>query len=382
MTQALLVFRREIEDRSRRQKEREMQRFLETMIDAMPVYISFKDRDLRYLYVNQARRQLIREGELVGKRLSEVVSPALAAIGEEIDLRILATGEAEHFEQVWTGPTGRPAVIWSLKAPFRDQHGSVAGIITCGVDITRLKETEAELISQREAAEKANRGKSIFLANMSHELRTPLNAIIGFAEMLMAGYLGQLNERQGDYVINIRRSGEHLLQVVNDLLDLSRLDAGRVDLHVTYCPFDRIAVAALGMIRPQAEKAGIELVFAPTNLMLHADERALTQILVNLLGNAVKFSSAGCQVVLHATPTPAGIRIDVEDNGIGMTNEQCKIAMMPTADRDPFHARPKGGAGLGLSICRRLVELHHGKLDISSQPGLGSTVSILLPEAI
>jgi PAS domain S-box-containing protein len=380
MTQALMVFRRAIEDRSRRDKEREMQRFLETMIDAMPVSITFKDADLRYLYVNRKRRQSIRDNsDPIGRRLSDIVDPRLAATVEAIDRRILATGLAEHFEQVWTDAEGSPVVVWSLKTPFRDQTGTIRGVITCGVDITRVKAAEAELIEQREAAEIANHSKSAFLASMSHELRTPLNAIIGFAEVLAAGYMGALGDRQQDYVINIKKAGEHLLAMVNDLLDLSRLETGRPDLQMSECSFDRIAVAALSMVRPQADKAGVKLVFTPTNLTLRADERALAQILVNLLSNAVKFSRPESQVVLRAVPSPGGIRIEIEDSGIGMTNEQREAALTATIQSDPYRARPRGGAGLGFPICRRLVELHHGSLDINSQPGDGSIVSIFLP---
>jgi len=392
MARALIVFRRQVEEHGRRLQEHEMQQFLETLIDAMPVSITFKDTDLRYRYANRSRRYAIgaavgdSDAKLVGRRLSEVVPGESTALVEAADRVLLATGEAQQFEQARTGPDGKPAIIWSLKTPFRDGEGQVTGIITCGVDITRLKQIEAELVGQREKAEAGNRAKIAFLGSMSHELRTPLNAIIGFADMLAKGYFGTLGDKQQEYVADIRRSGEHLLKMVNDLLDLSNLEIGRQVLDIGACNFDSVAVAALSMVQPQAEQSAIRLDFQPTDVMVRADERALTQILVNLLGNAIKFSPRGGRIALRALRQPEGIRIQVEDAGFGMTELQRTSALTATltttpGQADPYKARPKGGAGLGLAICRRLIEQHNGTLEIESQSGHGSTVNVVLPAA-
>jgi PAS domain S-box-containing protein len=392
MARALIVFRRQVEEHGRRLQEHEMQQFLETLIDAMPVSITFKDTDLRYRYANRSRRRSIgaaasdSDARLVGRRLSEVVPGESTALVEAADLELLATGEAQQFEQARTGPDGKPAIIWSLKTPFRDADGKITGIITCGVDITRLKQIEAELVAQREKAEAGNRAKIAFLGSMSHELRTPLNAIIGFADMLANGYLGTLGDKQHEYVADIRRSGEHLLKMVNDLLDLSNLEIGRQVLDIGACNFDSVAVAALSMVQPQAEQSMIKLDFQPTDVMVRADERALTQILVNLLGNAIKFSPRGGRIALRALRQPEGVRIQVEDAGFGMTELQRTSALTATltatpGQADPYKARPKGGAGLGLAICRRLIEQHNGTLEIESQSGHGSTVNVVLPAA-
>jgi signal transduction histidine kinase/HAMP domain-containing protein len=401
MTRALIVFRRQVEEHGRRLQEHEMRRFLETLIDAMPVSITFKDTDLRYRYANRSRRHAIgaviepgiepeiagADAQLVGKRLSEVVPGESSELVEAADRELLTTGEAQQFEQARTGPDGKPAIIWSLKTPFRDADGKVTGIITCGVNITRLKEIEAELVAQREKAEAGSRTKIAFLGSMSHELRTPLNAVIGFADMLAKGYLGPLGDRQREYVGDIRRSGEHLLKMVNDLLDLSNLEVGRQVLDIGACNFDSVAVAALSMVQPQAEQSKIALDFQPTDVTVRADERALTQILVNLLANAIKFSPHGSRIALRAARQQGGIiRIQVEDAGYGMTELQRTSALAATlaaepSQADPYKARPKGGAGLGLAICRRLIEQHHGTLEIESQSGQGSTVNVVLPAA-
>jgi PAS domain S-box-containing protein len=400
MARALIVFRRQVEEHGRRLQEHEMRHFLETLIDAMPVSITFKDTDLRYRYANRSRRHAIGavigpgigdgQGDgavkLVGMRLSEVAPGESSELVEAADRVLLGTGEAQQFEQARTRPDGKTAIIWSLKTPFRDADGKITGIITCGVDITRLKQIEAELVAQREKAEAGSRAKVAFLGSMSHELRTPLNAIIGFADMLANGYLGTLGDKQQEYVADIRRSGEHLLKMVNDLLDLSNLEIGRQVLDIGACNFDNVAVAAMSMVQPQAKQSMIELDFQPTDVMVRADERALTQILVNLLGNAIKFSPRGGRIALRAVRQADGIRIQVEDAGFGMTELQRTSALAATlaanpSQADPYKARPKGGSGLGLAICRRLIEQHNGTLEIESETGHGSTVNVVLPAA-
>jgi PAS domain S-box-containing protein len=370
-------------ERRARDAEHETAQFLEALLDAMPATMSYKDRELRYRMMNRRMRELRQANnvEYMGRTWSEIVGPSAAAVIEDIDRRLLETGEPTHMEQAWTGPDGRPIVLFALKVPLRDSEGRVMGIITCGIDISRLKETEAQLIEQREAAEGASRAKSAFLSNMSHELRTPLNAIIGFAQMLSGGYAGPLSERQLGYAANVQESGEHLLRLVNDILDLSRLESGRLDIRIEACSFDQIAQSALAMVQPQARQAEITLSYAPTGLALHADPRALTQILVNLLGNAVKFSQPQGSVSLEASKDNGIIRIRVRDTGIGMSESESRTVSQPLHLHriDVYRTRANSGAGLGLSICRSLVELHGGRLEIVSQPGKGTIVDVLLP---
>ncbi|WP_341703089.1 PAS domain-containing sensor histidine kinase [Ferrovibrio sp.] len=364
-----------------REDEHQARLFSETLIDAMPATMTFKDHDLRYRMINRRMRDIMPADlvNVIGRTWSEVVGPEAAAAVEQEDRRILASGETIHMEQGWAGRDGRQLIIWAMKVPLRDADGRVQGIITCGVDITRLKETEAQLIEQREAAESANRTKTAFLANMSHELRTPLNAIIGFSEMLAAGYLGNMSERQRDYAISIRQSGEHLLQLVSDILDLSRLETGRLELEIETCAFDEIAAAALAMVGPQAAAGSIGLSFSPSHLAVRADRRALTQILVNLLGNAVKYNRKGGSVTLAAVIEDRVMRLSVHDTGIGMTEAETRAAMAAFQRIDAYRSHSNSGAGLGLSICRSLVERHGGHMQIRSRPGHGTTVDVMLP---
>jgi PAS domain S-box-containing protein len=370
-------------ERRARESQHDGAQFLQTLLDAMPATMSYKDRDLRYRLINRRMREIgqFTTSEYFGKTWSEMAGPDVARVVEDIDRHILQTGESTHMEQAWTGPDGRPIVIWALKVPLRDTDGSVSGIITCGIDISRLKETEAQLIEQREAAEGASRAKSAFLSNMSHELRTPLNAIIGFAQMLAGGYGGPLTDKQAGYAANIEESGEHLLRLVNDILDLSRLESGRLNINAESCSLDQIAQSALAMVQPQARQTEVELRYEPTGLTFDADPRALTQILVNLLGNAVKFNRPRGSVHLEAEEKNGVVRIRVRDTGIGMSEADSRAVMQPLHLHrvDVYRTRPNSGAGLGLSICRSLVELHGGRLEINSRPGEGTTVDVLLP---
>jgi PAS domain S-box-containing protein len=371
--------RREVEAR---EAEHEMRGFFETLLESMPATMTYKDSELRYRIINRRMRELLPDfsEDYIGRRWSDIIGPDAAATVENLDRHILATGDPSYMEQAWTGQDGRTQVIWALKVPLKHSDGRVLGVITCGIDVSRLKETEAQLIDQREAAEAASRAKTSFLANMSHELRTPLNAIIGFAEMMATGYAGPLSGRQNEYAIHIRDSGEHLLRLVNDILDLSRLESGRMDMHIDDCRFDRIAQNALAMVAPQARQADVTLDYVPQPLTVRVDERALTQILINLLGNAVKFNRPGGSVSLHAESGNGITRIRVSDTGQGMSESESRAVVQPLYRADVFRTRPNSGAGLGLSICRSLVELHGGRLDIRSSPGEGTTVDIALPD--
>ena len=368
-------------ERQAREDEHETRQFLETLLDAMPATMTYKDSNLRYRMINQRMRAMLTSYNIdpIGRTWTEIAGPDAAEAVEREDRRVIETGEPLHMEQGWLGPDGRPLVIWAMKVPLRDAAGEIQGVITCGIDITRLKNTESQLIEQREAAEAANRAKTAFLANMSHELRTPLNAIIGFAEMMAIGYLGDLTERQRDYASNIQQSGEHLLRLVSDILDLSRLETGRLELQIEDCDLEAVAATAMAMVEPQARQNGVTLHLQAGEKTVRADRRALTQILVNLLGNAVKFNRPGGSVTVSSVAEAHVVRISVTDTGIGMNEAESRAVMAPFHRIDAYRARNAGGAGLGLGICRSLIERHDGQLEIRSRPGHGTSVEVILP---
>ena len=273
---------------------------------------------------------------------------------------------------------GRSLRIWEEKTA----EGGVVGLY---VDITEQKHGEAELRRAMEAAETANRAKSEFLANMSHELRTPLNAVIGFSEVLKSEVLGDLgNPKYREYAQDIHDGGTHLLEIINDILDMSRLEAGRYQLQEEWLDVGALAEAAIRAVAERAKTAGVilETTIQPGIPALFADQHVVRQILANLLGNAVKFTPAGGTVSLGAVVTAEqGLRLSVADTGPGIDADHIAHVLKPFGQVEGALSRKHGGVGLGLPLSQRLVEHHGGKLEISSRPGSGTHVAVTFPPA-
>jgi signal transduction histidine kinase len=229
--------------------------------------------------------------------------------------------------------------------------------------------------------EVANRHKSEFLANMSHELRTPLNAIIGFSEVLVDKMFGEVNEKQLDYLKDIHSSGKLLLSLINDLLDLSKIEAGRMELDVA--EFDPRAAleSAMMLVRERAQRNGVELKLEAPELpaTFRADERKVKQVMLNLLSNAVKFTPSGGSVTVRAAPTAGGLEVAVTDTGVGIAPADQQAVFEEFRQVGTDYARKAEGTGLGLALAKRFIELHGGTLKLESAPGKGSTFSFTLP---
>jgi PAS domain S-box-containing protein len=250
-------------------------------------------------------------------------------------------------------------------------------------DISERERAEQELIASKEEAEYANRSKTEFLANMSHELRTPLNAIIGFSEFMMAEMGGPLGSKKyAEYAGHIHESGQHLLSIINDILNLSRLEVGRLELDEHPICASALVDGCLALMRPRADEAGVTFaVEIPPDLpKLRADERAVKQILFNFLSNAVKFTPQGGRVTVWAREEQDGsFSLAVRDTGIGMSESEIAIAMAPFGQIDSKIARNHQGTGLGLPICESLMRLHGGALRIRSAPRQGTAMIASFP---
>lgn len=263
------------------------------------------------------------------------------------------------------------------------QTGEADSAITVTRDITERKRVENELLAARERAEFASHTKSRFLANMSHELRTPLNAIIGFSDILQREMFGPVGSAQYlDYAKLINESGGMLLDLINDLLDMSKIEAGKFELHLEEFLASDVINATLRLVsgRAQEKRVGLVINAAPEQ-MLRADLRAFKQILLNLMSNAVKFTEAGGKIYVDAMAVGETFKLTVRDTGIGIPAHILPRLARPfeQASNDP--ARAHGGSGLGLALVKSLTQLHGGEFTIESQEGKGTTVTVTLPLA-
>jgi signal transduction histidine kinase len=279
--------------------------------------------------------------------------------------------------------TGEQSVSVSGR-PIFDPLGRFRGFRGTARDVTEKVAAECRLHEAVRVAEKANVAKSNFLANMNHELRTPLNAILGFSEMLVLGTVGSLPARIEDYLGIIHKSASHLLEVVNDVLDIARIEAGKVvELQEEEFHPSSIVGACVQIVSANAQAKGLKLVIESGDddpFSLWGDERRLRQVLFNLLSNAIKFTQPGGTIIVRTRYDADGnVAFQVQDNGPGMTAEEVIIALEPFGQVDAGLERSHEGTGLGLPLARSLTELHGGALQIESERGHGTTVTVIVP---
>jgi signal transduction histidine kinase len=237
-----------------------------------------------------------------------------------------------------------------------------------------------EIQDKSHQLEVASQHKSEFLANMSHELRTPLNAIIGFSEVLTDRMFGELNEKQEEYLKDIYASGTHLLSLINDILDLSKIEAGRMELELTDFHLPTALDNALPLVRERAGRRGIALHAEVDERLdqIQADERKLRQVVLNLLSNAIKFTPEGGRIEVRAVPVDGSLEVSVSDTGVGIAPED-QEAIFEEFRQVGTAAKKVEGTGLGLALSRKFVELHGGRIWVTSQLGAGSTFTFTIP---
>jgi signal transduction histidine kinase len=364
---------------------RQSAQMLGATIQSIEDGIAVWDRDRKLQHWNRAYMQMwqfpesfLRSGVTMDEMLDELTRSSRAQRLENDDLGKPAT-DPKAFEPSgrWLYRRADGRLLSVRRLPIGDE-----GYMAICSDLTAQKQHEDELVKAWEQAVIANRSKSEFLANVSHELRTPLNAIIGFSEVVERELFGPLgNERYVSYVRDIRNSGEHLLSLINDILDLSKIEAGRFQLRMEEVDCNEIAHSVARLIRPRTVEHGltmkIELPESP--VVLNADKRAVKQVLINLLSNAVKFTPENGTVTLASRPWHDGVEFIVSDTGIGIDEKDMHVALAPFGQIDSQFTRKYEGTGLGLPIVKGIVELHGGTLDIKSEPTQGTSVIVRFP---
>ena len=283
---------------------------------------------------------------------------------------------------------------WSLIGPIQNIDGRLASISSgdfsghvdvenrdelgaLGANVNRMNDELQRLYTELEAA---SRHKSEFLANMSHELRTPLNAIIGFSQVLRDEMVGSVNAKQAEYLDDITSSGNHLLSLINDVLDLSKVEAGQVELQVHPFSLREALERGVVMVRERATEEGVRVAFAadPEVDVVDGDERRIKQVIFNLLSNAVKFTPAGGEIDVSATRVNGEVRVSVADTGPGIAPED-RDRIFEEFQQSESGAGLREGTGLGLALSKRFVELHGGRIWLESELGRGSTFTFALP---
>jgi signal transduction histidine kinase len=336
-------------------------------------------------------QELIARAKSLSAELGTPITPGFAALVFKA-----SRGIEDIYELTYIRKDGSrfPAVV-SVTA-LRDEEEAIIGYLLIGTDNTARQQVETErsrldqllieknveLESARALAEKTNLAKSDFLANMSHELRTPLNSVIGFSEVLLDQLFGEINDKQRDYISNILSSGRHLLSLINDILDLSKVEAGKMSLDLNEFSLREALGASLMMLKEKAFKGGIALhleLTPPADVSIIADQRKLKQILFNLLDNAVKFTPTGGSIEVSAVRVGNFIEITVTDTGLGIKKKDIPKLFQSFTQLESVYTKKFEGTGLGLALTRRLVELHGGRILVKSEFGTGSKFIFTLP---
>lgn len=365
-------------------KENEV--LLRNFIDNVPVGMFRISSEGKVIQVNSEMVHIL------GLKTSEEAIDYLENIGEkifvnsvyreEIITRIQREGFIENFECEFLRRDGVHSwLLINIRKNYINDtnHFELYGF---ALDINERKKAEKELLNAKLEAESANRAKSQFLANMSHELRTPLNAIIGFSDILCNKMFGEITEKQLKYANNIKESGMHLLDLINDILDLSKIEAGKMELQCENFSlkalFDEIKI----LVSPMASKKNVSIRIKNQidSDTIFADKTKLMQIMLNLLGNAIKFSQDYGNIVIIAEKSNDEIRISVSDSGIGIPESRLVDIFDPFVQVDSSNKRKYGGTGLGLTLVKRYVEMHKGNIWVKSEEGKGSTFTFTIKD--
>jgi len=334
------------------------------------------DIEGRITFLNEFAQSFFgfKEDEILGKSVIGTIVPVTDSSGRDLQAMVsdimvnprkYVNNENENMlhngKRVWISWTNRPML---------NKQGRLEEVLCVGNDISKLKQAEEEIIKAKEAAESANKAKSSFLANMSHELRTPLNAMIGFSELLAEEAAGGLNDKQKEYSGYILESGKHLLSLINDILDLSKVEAGKMELELEEFDLKELLESSLSFISERIKKRGIAFALNIKDGIgiIEADKRKVKQVIYNMLSNAIKFTPDAGKIGIEAERSSnSEIRVCVWDTGIGIDKKDKEKVFSEFEQIESEYSRKYSGTGLGMPLSKKLVELHGGKMWFESQ---------------
>ncbi|MEH2205727.1 MAG: PAS domain S-box protein [Nostoc sp.] len=406
--------------RERKQTAQELEesrKMLQTVLDTFPQRVFWKDRQSRFIGCNPAfiRHSQLTADEIIGKTDFDLPWAKMAHLYCADDAMVMNTRTPKlGYEEPFEGDNGEQLWLRTNKVPLTNSAGEVIGVLISHEDITERKQAEAQLRQTNEQLANANmelaratRLKDEFLANMSHELRTPLNAILGMSEGLQESVFGSINERQVKAIATIERSGRHLLELINDILDLSKIESGKLELQLSDVSVRSLCDTSLSFVKQMALKKNIRL---STHIYdnigsIQVDDRRLRQVLINLLSNAVKFTpergcvtlevrleaaegqrsrgaggqeSGGAGEVNSASSSP-NLCFHITDTGIGIAPEEIGKLFQPFIQLDSSLNRQYSGTGLGLALVQKIINLHGGTVLVSTEVGKGSCFTVRIP---
>ena len=373
--------RQDIESRLRESEEK-----FRTLFSKSPAAMSLKDSDGRYVMINQAFEELYNKtaSEVIGMEAWSINGLPEPDMCRQMEETVLRENRTLDTELEYNLEDGISKTVLMVMFPINIVQGMPSYVGCISLDISARKNLERALRSAKEEAEFANRAKSTFLANMSHELRTPLNSIIGYSNLMQEQLFGIVNNpRYEEYIDYIHQSGVHLLEVINDILDLSKIEAGAMELSEEELDISKLVDSCLRMIQAKAQGGNLTVrnEVPEDTPALRGDTLRIKQVLLNLLSNAIKFTPAGGTICIeYDLREDGGITISVSDTGIGISEKDLDKVLDPFVQVDDILSRTHEGSGLGLALVRNFMEQHQGHVQVESELHVGTKVSLSFPE--
>jgi len=381
---AVQLIVRDITDRKVVQEALNKEQYLmESLMNNLPHYIYFKDKDCKFIRINKAHAEFFRLDaplDAVGKSDFDFFTEEHAKVAYDDEQTIMRTGKPLMKEERETWKHRPDTWVSTVKLPLINKEGSTVGTFGISYDITNQKNVEIELVKAKEKAEESDRLKSAFLANMSHEIRTPMNGILGFADLLKEP--GLSGDSQKEYIQIIEKSGARMLNIINDIIDISKIESGQMDVTYTETNVNDLNKYIFTFFKPEVEQKGLQLILNNglpyKNAVINTDREKIYAILTNLVKNAIKFTHAG-SIEFGYCQKSAELEFFVKDTGAGIPQEQIEIIFERFRQGNESLSKEYEGSGLGLSISKAYIELLGGKIRVDSTVGVGSTFYFTLP---